>query len=509
MREVLDGDIGMHLPEPTVLRCKDPRGAASKALGRENRLVDALSSATAGEQRGRTRAQRAERVDHGERRQRIPFVYGGRIIGAETQCRERETRRGGPHTQLARCRVFSARCTVERDRQHLRQRRAAIAALGERRAATQRHEPTAALAHELREHAKLVGREERRFDAAKDQPAIREELFTTGRESTGEFEGVAHAEAQELLLGAAQQRDELQRAVGRDRAAHEAELGTRLPFHIEDAIGASAHLDDAVRLVVLGDRLAVDRRGAHGDAMRARREHGEAQTRAHRLLARRQRDDLGRHDAAVGLGGERHAFAGHAAQSQCDVSEETRACERAHRKLHALDRDIAREPFDAGADRVDRDATRFQREHHWVQFTSSVVGTVGDDDESGERCARQFLARAVERSREVGARPESAEPRRRARGPHIGGESIEAQREAVGERAHECRGIGEGPLGQHGPRVGASIAKRHRTRVVEQHREYVPLRHRARDDERRTGEAGDDDQQCRESQGAERDAVRT
>ena len=88
------------------------------------------------------------------------------------------------------------------DRQHFADRRAAPAAFGERSAAAEHQQAAAALADEVGEHAQLLGRERRRFDAAEDDRAVREQLLARLREAADQLVGVADVAAGRYLFSA-------------------------------------------------------------------------------------------------------------------------------------------------------------------------------------------------------------------------------------------------------------------------------------------------------------------
>ena len=154
---------------------------------------------------------------------------------------------------------------------HLRERRAGVAAFGERARAAEQQQPAAAHVDELRDHPQLVGGERARLDAAEHEAAIGEQLLARLREAGGELDaGRVDVEAQVLVLGGALQRDQLEVLVVLDRLPRELHLEARLPFVIEDALLAIADVDLHVALVVLRDDFARLRRHLQAEDARAR-----------------------------------------------------------------------------------------------------------------------------------------------------------------------------------------------------------------------------------------------
>ena len=138
-----------------------------------------------------------------------------------------------------------------RDRQHVGQRRPGVAAFRQRRTTAEHNEAAAAHTHEVGQHAQLVGGEERGFDTAENDGAIAEQLGTAGGKAAQQIEAVAHAEAQELAFGAAHESYDLHGAVVGHGPPQERKLGARLTFEVQNAIGAGAHFEARLPLVVL------------------------------------------------------------------------------------------------------------------------------------------------------------------------------------------------------------------------------------------------------------------
>ena len=178
-----------------------------------------------------------------------------------------------------------------------------------------------------------------------------------------QLEAVAHAQPQELALRAAHETHHLDRAVGRDRAAQECELGSGLALEVQHASRSASHVEHRVEVVVLRDLLAVDGPRAHGEAVGAGRHRRHAELRA---------DDVGRVAECVSswVATMRPSAStvsvvfspDSAARTDRRVDQHRGAGEHARRRRDAGDREIALEPLPAHAHRVDRHAPRLERE---------------------------------------------------------------------------------------------------------------------------------------------------
>ena len=177
-------------------------------------------------------------------------------------------------------------------------------------------------------------------------PAIGEQLLAGLREPGGELDARrVDVEPQELVLGGALERDELEVLVVLDRLPRELHLEARLPFVIEDALLAVADVDLDVALVVLRDDLAGLRRDLQAED--ARPGFGRRELHAHRdrIAVGRQPDGLRPDDPAAVFDVERHGLAGVAGLRDHRVDEQRRAFQRGPRRLHAADLDVARQRF--------------------------------------------------------------------------------------------------------------------------------------------------------------------
>ena len=124
-----------------------------------------------------------------------------------------ESRRRRMHAEHEWKRSGVAARRQQREWKHFGDGRPHELSLAQRGTSAEREQRTAALAHEISEHAQLVAREERRFDAAEYDRAVLEQLFALRGKSAHQLEAVPHTEAEILLLCAAHEPDDLDAAV--------------------------------------------------------------------------------------------------------------------------------------------------------------------------------------------------------------------------------------------------------------------------------------------------------
>ena len=411
------------------------------------------------------------------------------------------------HLELERRRSRIRRDSLERDRKHLGHRRVGEATFGECGAAAQREQTSAALAHEIGEHAELVAGEERRLDAAEDDSAILKQLFAREGKASHHLEAVTHAEAQKFFFGAAHQAYDLEAAVVLHRAPQEGELGARLAVEKENARGAWPNFEHGVVRIVLGDRLARDRPRANGEPIRGwcKRRHAQADTRD---VARIGERDLFRgDDAPVRFDRDRRLLAARAANADGRFDQHRGSGEHAGGRRDALHRYVAREAFLAHAYRVDRHPTRPQRKQCGPQIAAAVVRAIGHDDHPGEGHAGQILTRHVERAGEIGTGAPAGERRSAGRRACIGGEAKGAEGEALRELLHQRAGVGEDLLHRAESRAAIHVLEAHAARVVEHHGEHVALRDGAGHHNGGAEQAGQHDGDGGRTDGAEHDAI--
>ena len=262
------GTFGSICHDPGILDRHRDRLAAPVSLIRQHDLI-LPPDVRRHEQRRRARLDLVHGVDGGHLRHVVPLARGGVFRLGELRHREGRARARRPHRELREVRRLP--CAVDHHRQHVADRRAAPAAFGKRSPASQHQQAAAALVREVGQHAELLGRERRRFDAAQDDRAIGEQLFARLREPADQFVRRRDVAPPVLVLGGALQDDDLHVLVVLDRAADELHLEPRLAFEVQDLFLPVAHLDERVARVVLGDLLAFLRRNLEAEEPRARR----------------------------------------------------------------------------------------------------------------------------------------------------------------------------------------------------------------------------------------------
>ena len=280
VRRVLDRDLGVHLPEPVVLRTERQHAAAAVALEREQWPHDAAFAHLAFQQYRRARFAPPERVHGRERWQRPPALRDRRVGRRHLQSGMPQARRRGHRLDVERVRRVAALRALHLHRRQIGEHGARIAALGEARATAQHEQAATAFPHEVADHPQLVAGEERGLDRAEHDGAIAEQLRARRREAVHQFERVIHPQTQVLVLGRAQECHELELLVPLDGAARELELGARFAFHVEHLLATIAHRDHGAPFVVLAHLLAQLRAHAHAQLSGAGFRHWHAQ--AHR-----------------------------------------------------------------------------------------------------------------------------------------------------------------------------------------------------------------------------------
>ena len=276
---------------------------------------------------------RLDAVDADERRQLVPAVERRRLGGRDL--RERVAFAGArrPHLQARhRPGVGRARHPLEHDRQGVGDRRAGVAALGERPRAAEHQQPAAAPLDELRHHPQLIAGERAGLDAAENQAAVGEQLVARlGKRRRRAAPACRRRSRYVLVVRRAQERDDLQVLVLVDGAVQELHLGPRLALEVEDLLGAIVDVDQRLALVVLRDELAGPRRDPEPEHARAGIRRREAHAHRRRLAVDRQLHFLRPDDAAFVLDVERHRLAGVAGLRDERVDHQRRALERASR----------------------------------------------------------------------------------------------------------------------------------------------------------------------------------
>ncbi len=102
------------------------------------------------------------------------------------------------------------------------------------------------------------------------RPSKPNKLFHLGGEAVLQFVGVRDALAVNLVLGGAENGDQIDRSVVFDGAAEELELPARLAFEIKDAGLARIYVDQPRDQIVLGAFLARQRIDGRFDGLHAR-----------------------------------------------------------------------------------------------------------------------------------------------------------------------------------------------------------------------------------------------
>ena len=133
------------------------------------------------------------------------------------------------------------------------------------------------------------------------RPSKREQIFHLGGEAILQFVGIRDALPVNLVLGGAQNGDEIDGAVVFDGAAEELELPARLAFEIKDARLAGVDIHQPRDQIVLGAFLARQRIDGGFDGLHARGAGIEQECLALLLPVLLERDDLLRQDLAPSL----------------------------------------------------------------------------------------------------------------------------------------------------------------------------------------------------------------
>src|SRR6185503_7634654 len=130
-------------------------------------------------------------------------------------------------------RLGGARLRINKERQRVGHRRAAVPAFAERAGAAEHQQAAAAAIDEVRDHLQLIGAEGGRLDTAENQPLEREQLVARLREAAEQLVRRVHVETEELVVRRALQRDDLQVLVVGHGAADELHLRARLALEVE------------------------------------------------------------------------------------------------------------------------------------------------------------------------------------------------------------------------------------------------------------------------------------
>ena len=401
VRLVLDGNAGVHLPQPRVLRGERQGLAAAVAMGGQHR-VRAAALVGARDERGRPRLDRGDEVDAGDLRQLVPPLHRGLFRARDLGHSLRVARAG--RRDLEPEQLVPA-ATLERHRQHLRDRRSDVAALPERTRTTDHQETATATIDEVRNHPQLVAGERARLDAAEHEAAVAEQLLARLRKSADQLVLVVDADAQVLVVGRPLQGHELQVLVIGHRAPDELHLEARLALEVQNLLFQVAHVDERLARIVLRDELARLRRHAESEQPRTGIPGRRADANRGGPAVSRQRHFLGTDDVALVFDVHGDRIAGVTGLADDQIDEERRAFQDGPRCADAIDLNVARERLTADADGEDRQLLGLHAEQRFVERLLARVGSVADNHEPGDRKTSQLLPHAVERRPELRLRP--------------------------------------------------------------------------------------------------------
>ncbi len=387
-----------------------------------------------------------------------------------------------PVSAIARCRQCERQCVGHR--------RAAEAAFGQRAAPAEGNQRAAALVDEIRQHSQLRPGERRRLDVAENHRAVLEQFVAAGGKPAQQVERIIDVEPQILVLGAAQQAYQLQRAVTIECAPDKGKLRTWRPLEVEHLLAPRPDPQQRFRLVVLRHDFAGEWRGADRDDVGARSQGRHPHRYVDHITPHRQRHPLPRNHLPVGLQRQRRRIAAHPPHAERHGRHHAGAGERGARQLEAVDRQIPRKALLADAHRVHRDVPGLQDRQRRGEVAGAVVGSVADHHHPAQRQVGEVLPRGGERRGQVGPCAVGAQPRGASHRIGIGRKPEEAQREAIGKLSHQPGGIGKDPLHRRLAPHMIHIGNLHAAGIVEQHRQHVPLGNRVRQRQRRPQQAG-------------------
>ena len=498
----------LHLPDPRVLDGQTHALARAVALEGERDMLLRQILRDAVEQSRRARLDPVQRIVGQEQRQLRPARPGFLLGGGQLERRDAEPRLGGldPDEGVI---AFGTRVGVgEHHGQHVRDRRARVAAAGEGVASAERQQTAAPLVDEVGDHLQLVAGEEARFHRSQNQAAIGIQLRPGIGEPALQLFSVVDVQAQELVLGGTLQDHQLQIVVIRHRAPQESHLVARLALEVEDLLAPVLDAHQRRLAVVLRDLLVHGHRNAEGVGARARRGGGEANRNRDRLPVVRQLDLLGADDLSLVFDDQRHGLAlvAHVRDHHVDHHRGTR--EHRPGRVGAADLDVPPEALLAHAHGVDRNPLRLQRHERLGQLFARVVRSVGDQDQARERHRGQFGAGALERRSEARAASHEAHLGEVLDAVRARREAEVAHREAVGQGG-EDRGIrrAEGLLQEGSAGAAVEVLDLHAAGIVQQHAHEVLLRHHRRDHQGRPQKTEGEHRESREAESPEHQAI--
>ena len=377
-------------------------------------------------------------------------------------------------------------------REDVGHRGAGVAPLGERAAAAEHQQPPTALAHEVRDHPKLVGGEVVGLDAPEDEGAVLEQLGPRAGEAAHEVLGRFDPHPHELVLGGALQDGELQVLVVGDGAAQELDLPPRLALEVEDLLGGVLDHDEHVLLVVLRHHLVRLGGDAEAEEPRPRVGGGEADPHRGGLAVGGQGDGLVGDDAALVLDHQADPLAAVAGLGDDDVDDQGRPPQDGARRVDAADLDVLRVFLAPEPHREDRHPRRLQGQQRLFDGPVGVVGAVGDEHEAGQGHAGELLPRPGQGLADVGPGPVVGELAHRADAGGARREAEQPHREPVAEGGEQRALVAELAADDVGARPALDVRDLHAARVVDEHPEEVLLRLDLRQHQHRPPQADDE-----------------
>ena len=375
-----------------------------------------------------------------------------------------------------------------------------VPALRKRAAPAERQQASAALVHEVGDHALLVRRERGGLDAAQHQAPVREQLVARLRKSAGEVLGRVDVEAQELAVRRALQHHDLQVRVAGRGPAQELHFEPRLALDVEHALAPVRHRHQSLAHVVLRHLLAVLRANLEAEDARPRLGQREPDTHGGGFAVRRQRHVLRRNHLPLVFDRERNGAAGVAGLAHHDLGHERGALEHGGRGIDAADLHVLVERLAPEADREHGQAGRFERANRVSHRLARRVGAVSDEHDTRDRQAGELLGRSLQRAPDVRARAGEGHRCGVGHSARGRGELVVADREPARQGgAERARGAQRLP-DKRAAGLCVEISDLHAARPVHQDREHVALRLDGAHDEHRPKQGEQEDGERRETE---------
>ena len=246
----------------------------------------------------------------------------------------------------------------------------------------------------------LLGREVAGVDGAEDQALIAEEIFGARGEAIGEFLRAVDALAVELILGGADDGDNLHHAVVLFGLADELVFPARLALYIKDAARVVAHIDDTSQLVVGGVLLGGERLGGDLQGLGA----GAADIEHHELglpiAIGAEGDGARRQNLGLGLAhiadAKSQLAAGVSALMEGDAGGEARIGEGAGRDDGVVELDVVLGTLAAEAYGVDGNVAGAQRADGRFADAARVVVAIGEKDDGADGKVGSLLGQLLQ-----------------------------------------------------------------------------------------------------------------